>query len=416
MNNIIYNSINKSNFLIYTSTLGLIVYYYIPFFSSLNSFIRIGVTGFLILLFYLGILIKNKKIFIKTILTTLIVFAFSIIQYFSQWADTGIGFAQKTYFSFIIWFPFIQMIFLTSEKNIKISKMITFAAIATCTLTAITTIIGLYIYPFAARELAGARVLDIYYRMNIGGYAFIYTLVFFIPLLMYAYKQSKAYKIIYLLIIIVFYLCILKSQYTTATIMSLLMLPLILKKNINIRNLFGMMTIFILFFWFYKEKMGIFILNHSNVFSNYGLAFLEYRFNQIGNSLIYSELIGGAYNRGELYWKSINAFMHYPLTGVWVYPSSTYNIGGHSSIFDLLGSAGLIGGLFFLIIIYVYIKRKKIFLKGYLLDKYITLLSLIILIFACINTVFSSSLSMLFFVVSYNFYFFEIERKSFNSI
>ena len=125
------------------------------------------------------------------------------------------------------------MVYLTTEKNILLSRMIVLTAIATCTITSITTIIGLNIYPHAARDLAGANVLDVYYRKNIGGYGFIYTLVLFIPILLYAYKNMtfSFLKICFSIIIFLFYICIFKSQYTIAAILSLCMLIFLRKKT-----------------------------------------------------------------------------------------------------------------------------------------------------------------------------------------
>ena len=105
--------------------------------------------------------------------------------------------------------------------------------------------------------------------------------------------------------------------------------------------------------------IGRFLLIHTYLFSRAGLDFLGYRMTQIANSLLQSGLEGGASIRGKLYLDSINAFFHNPIIGVGLFSSSQFSIGWHSSLLDLLGSTGVVGGSLFAIFHISVCKKKK---------------------------------------------------------
>ena len=94
------------------------------------------------------------------------------------------------FFNGIIVFVPVLISYYASEftDNRFKSNYLQFAAIL-FGITSITTIIGLEIFPGACRELAsGTAVYDTerYTRINIGGFEFIYSLVLFIPVVIWS--------------------------------------------------------------------------------------------------------------------------------------------------------------------------------------------------------------------------------------
>ena len=153
--------------------------------------------------------------------------------------------------------PFMVAVYIMKSHNDMI-KPVSIIIIAAALITAVTTTIGLYIYPDAARFLAtDFETTNEFYllveRMNIGGYDTVYTLVLLYPLVIYAFKRKKINIVTAVVITFIILLCILRSQYTIALLLFMVTsLLFFTKKNLTAKRVWimlGAAAVMILILW-----------------------------------------------------------------------------------------------------------------------------------------------------------------------
>ena len=143
-------------------------------------------------------------------------------------------------------------VYLIRRQNFKRIKRILFCALLCYIITAITTYVGSILFPGVARHMSNGRFADensdlmtLYYSYNIGTFTFIYSLVIIFPLLIYIYrKYTNGVKFISLLSIISIIIVIVKTEYTTAILMTISsFLLFILPKKFNASQLWRMLIL-----------------------------------------------------------------------------------------------------------------------------------------------------------------------------
>ena len=133
----------------------------------------------------------------------------------------------KFYYYFLSFFP-VLMFWFDSENSPSYLRTLTNLALIMLVVTIYTTLVGLDKYPMASRLLAGAVSMDqkeLFTSLNIGGYTFGYSLVFLIPVLVFASKNSLSLKKVFsiLLIFMIVYLNY-KTMLITALIFCIILL------------------------------------------------------------------------------------------------------------------------------------------------------------------------------------------------
>jgi len=387
------------------SILLLIIYFCFPIMNSFSNIFRVGYTSICISVFYLTVLMKNTKLFMKILNTTILIFVFITLSYFAQWAEKT-TFFQQIYFLFLFWVPFIMMLYIVETNDRKLYKAIIITTIVSLALTSITTIRGITLYPFASRYLATGQSelynLDMYRRINIGGYDFIYGLVLMIPVLIYLIHWDKRHRIIYFSIIALYTVCIIKSQYTIAVLMVIISLALLFIKRINFKTVSVILLALITIFLIFQMDIAAIFFNMARMIGKNGYIMLSKRLTEIADSISQSGAIGGL-SRYNLYGKSIQAFIYNPILGTLINPISNYTPGGHSSLLDTLGFLGLLGMGFIIYFCSLFYKKVKENFSKHNVYSYVKYLMLATVILATLNTIFSSVLiSIVLFVVSYS--------------
>lgn len=211
-------------------------------------------------------------------------------------------------------------------------------------ITCITTMIGHEQYPMASRELASGSAIydtDIYLRMNIGGYDFIYGLVLLIPLFWWMRNRetSRFRKIVYTVALVLDVLCIYSSQYTIALICVVVTFLMIwmLKNRKNASIATAILIVFLL-------CNGLDLL--SQLFrwasQHIGMDYVSDRLMQVSQLLGGHSINTGTSDKRIMHYKEqLATFSHAPLFGKNIFDFTRSAVSGHSLILDIMGAGGV---------------------------------------------------------------------------
>lgn len=413
-NNHIVKRRTDSELLIYISTIMMFLFTLLPISIAMPKAFRLFFSGAMMFFFFLGILMKRDKMIINMFGITVLIVFFNLIVYYSQWSNY-INLYSKSYWLFIFWFPYVQALYYIKFADASILRKLLKLFIALLVITSITTIIGSFRFDDVSRILASSSASKIYNWYNIGGYGFIYSLVLAIPGIIYIYHESKNKK--YLIVLALFYFCIIRGEYTIALLLSLPSLILLISWKKSVKRLVQIGVISILFFQLFRYQFAKIILALSHFFSRLNVNFLDYRLMQLYNSIILGEMKGGLNVRANLYEMSFNSFIENPIAGNLFTTSSTGAIGGHSEILDLLGGAGLLGVSIFSLLIFLHILTINKALRGTKLKSYTLYIMALFIIIGFVNTLFvTTEISVITFFSFILFSYkerFRIDKKSY---
>ena len=259
-------------------------------------------------------------------------------------------YSRLIYFVGIIYFVFILDVF-KYLKDYKGLALISFVALIVFLITAITTINGLNQFPYASRLLAGGlrasmgeaealQWINLYKRIGIGGYDYIYGIAILFPVIVCFFKKkwkNKKINIFYGILTIVLYYTVLKSGYATALIVTTFsgLVALFYNKNVNIFFIVSIVMVIIGLFISTSifSDLTIFI---ANLFETGTL--LNRKTLEIHDALFENTIRGSVGSRVDLFGISLSSFLSNPLIG----GGKTANLGGHAIWLDLLGTYGIL--------------------------------------------------------------------------
>ncbi len=341
---------NKVASLIYVSIVLYILAMFLPVLQAQGKVFNIIIFASFSC-YFIGILFK-KTISIYTIATIALITLFDYLIYKTQWMHYT-TLINKMLLLYEFWFPVFFSLELFPNKsvynhdNLKILLRI---FLIVYSITCITTIIGNIKYSIPSRYLATSDIeatLAYKYRSeNIGGFGFCYISLFVTPLLICLYKQTK--RRILAIPMLLSYICVFCSQYLILILILGIMTVLVAFEKMDIKKkilfILGIIVIF-----------SFAALNLDNVFiwlisTTRNQETLQRRIQEIYyvTKMNSTSTFSDVYLRQEVYRKSWILFLDNPLIGGWF----NSNIGGHSEILDLMGSMGLFGILFLLIILW----------------------------------------------------------------
>lgn len=268
-----------------------------------------------------------------------------------EWGYSSLNELAPILFGYII-------VYRMNWKNQKFFSIILIAALA---VTAITTTIGLQIYPDAARYLATVASSDdpefiLLNMFNIGGYEFIYSIVLAYPLLIYAYKIKKIPRIVMILSALFMLFFVISAGYTTALLLFLISsLFFFFNKNISPRFVIVLLICILLFAVIFFPLFSLLFKFLSDHISNEAIS---ERLLVLANGREGFEQTDD--KRLDLYWMSISSFLKYPLFG----SIFTKNVktGGHSFLLDAIAHYGILG---ITLLVWMYRKMYRIFYRPY---------------------------------------------------
>lgn len=143
----------------------------------------------LIALSFLGIIIE-QKLSTRNLLRLATSYLAAIMLTFYIWYFVRRAYPSPLLYvanGIIVWYPVVFSRYLLIKNDAVYNKKVLFFVIVCLLITGVTTIAGQLWYPMAARLLAGGGVrseLEVYSRMNIGGYSYVYGAVLSAPYLM----------------------------------------------------------------------------------------------------------------------------------------------------------------------------------------------------------------------------------------
>lgn len=281
-------------------------------------------------------------------------------------------------------------------------KKLAVAVLIMLVITGITTFAGLIVYPELARDLAAFsndNIIAISTNYNIGGYDTVYCIVLAIPLycLTVEKKITTGIKKIFEIFIFIFSLVfIIKTQYTTAMLLGIVSCGMIIViRKFDLKRLGILALVGLVILGAYKGEISDGLKKASN---NIESQSISQRLDELAKALDGGKVTGEDMTaRGNAYGKSIEAFSRHPFLGTWI-SSDDIELGGHSTVLDLIAGVGLPG---FLLILYTFFYIEKLMLnriENEITRKYVGIFLVVYIILAVVNPIISGTFFSVLFI------------------
>lgn len=257
--------------------------------------------------------------------------------------------------------PSLTVLYIINNKDFKLCKSLCVCLYLSFLITTITTITGNMVFPHASRMMAtgmadNPELLYQYYRYNIGGFDFVYSVALLIPIMIYVIKNNREYRYPLLVLVFTSIYSIYVSEYTTALLISLLGLSCFFMSSVitrrHLKLYFIVIAVFALFFYTVIPV----ILNA--VADMLGSDDIAVRLHDISDMILGKELDKGSdiATRQNIYMDSFMGFLENPIVGI------QENRGGHSFVLGVLCYWGMFG---FLMLYFLLRNLNKIFFKPF---------------------------------------------------
>lgn len=366
----------------------------VPFFQ-----VRVGVL-FLLLAFMAWLITTDLKWLINNLYLNLIFIMIFFVTFIPFLLVGELRYGEAGANAILISFPqffigiFINHYYMFYKKDYKTLGKIAFYFILFYTIGSLQTYFGLLIYPMASRQLATglSAFSELYGRMGIGGFGFVYSGTFLLVAIVYTFiwkrnLLSLKYNILMIASMIVVFLMIFKASYATSLIIIFCGILLILL----IRNKYSLMSMFLITMmsipFMPRHVIADVLLGIANF--NGGNSILKEKFTDLASIFLASSVDSQAGNRIDLYVSSLKVFLENPLFGIYG-PFGDQNarlVGGHSGWLDLLAYYGLFTGIPLLIAFYANYKLQYSLFKKSKFHVYITIVYFLIFVFGLINPI-----------------------------
>lgn len=393
-----------------TLTLSIILYFIamcLPIVSANGGVFNIMMFA-CVILFALSIMLQR----VVTVYFLGLIISITILNYLiyiTQWSDYT-SLSNKMLMLYEFWLPVLMCVRIFSYREIRQNlnkKALINIFLVLYTVSCVTTIIGNLKYNIPSRYLATSTIeenMAYRYRMeNIGGFGFCYLSLFVTPLLLYALKRKQSK--LYLIPLILSYVCAIESEYVILIgLLGIVTVWTLLDKLHNDKIILILIVELICIVVIVMNLDGIFhfFLNitssYESIYRRINEIYIMYQTGTVG-------VTSDVFLRGDVYGRSWKLFLANPLIGSW----GVSEVGGHSEILDLLGSAGLLAYVFVFMIIWCV--RKDLYEATNSLSRfgknYIKINVAMFVILALLNPIFSSRelgmfLLLLFLFVTYS--------------
>lgn len=383
--------------IIFLLSLIVMSYYFLPITASvLTASMMLGVLGILYFMIFINSNWKSRKeVFGYLLLICSLGIVFCVREYYKE----GI---IGVYSILLVFSPIFLVFFLFNKEKYEMLKKLAVAVLLMLVITGITTFTGLTVYPELARDLAAFsndNIIGISTRYNIGGYDIVYCVVLAIPLYCLVIEKKVTTgikKFLEIFIFIISLIFIVKTQYTTAMLLEIVsfgMIILIRKfdlKRLGILALLGLIILSV-----YKGEISNGLIKASYSIESQSIS---QRLEELAKALDGGKVTGeDMTERGNAYGKSIEAFLEHPVLGTWI-SSDNIELGGHSTVLDLMAGVGLPG---FLLILYTFLYIEKLMLSRVekeITRKYVGIFLVVYIILAVVNPIISGTFFSVLFI------------------
>ena len=383
--------------IIFLLSLIVMLYYFLPITASvLTASMMLGVLGILYFMIFINSNWKSRKeVFGYLLLICSLGIVFCVREYYKE----GI---IGVYSILLVFFPIFLAFFLFNKEKYEMLKKLAVAVLLMLVITGITTFAGLIVYPELARDLAAFsndNIIGISTRYNIGGYDIVYCVVLAIPLYCLVIEKKVTAgikKFLEILIFIISLIFIVKTQYTTAMLLGIVSCGMIIViRKFDIKRLGVLALLGLVILSVYKGEISNGLIKASY---NIESQSISQRLEELSKSLDGGKVTGeDMTERGNAYGKSIEAFSEHPILGTWI-SSDNIELGGHSTILDLMAGVGLPG---FLLILYTFFYIEKLLLsrvENEITRKYVGIFLVIYTILAIANPIISGTFFCVLFI------------------
>ncbi len=276
------------------------------------------------------------------------------------------------YLHYITW-PLL-FVCVTSRYNVKEIKHLLLFIIVICIIGDILSLIQLNINPDISRLLSGGQLRDEkiqYYKLGVGGYGYVFAMSFIMYGVIRWLKNSKSRieKIYLTIFVIVNLLFIIYASYTTAIVISIVLIAMASASNIQKGYKTAIIIITILAFVAFINPMLELCYDIANELE---LEWVARRFEQILSVQDTGDM--SVLKRYALYIISWNTFLQNPILGGTDY-------GAHSQILDTLARYGMLG-----MFLPIFLGYCKSFCSKVLGKSDLNIVFIAFMIFSCIDT------------------------------
>ena len=341
--------------MIWLSCLALIVMNSLPWFQLLPMYniLLFGVALFFIVLLFSCARLKTKKKVVPPLIIVLFIYLFATIG-----NNGGLRNGYLTYSVAL----FLPILYTGINNNVK--KILESAFIFSMPIIAITcvcTIVGCIIYPYASRRADFyTEEGPVLMAQGVGGYSFIYGLIFLVMdcVFLIFSEKKRSIRLLYIVILSLSCITIFLSNFTTAVITLILGVGLLLLVLVRLRKItkgkIRLLVIAAIAFFIVKG----FSFDLSNGEGRISRIFADN--NKSAASAITDEF---SEDRGPLIIESLNGICNSPIFGNALFISYEDNnskfFGHHSFALDSWSLFGLFGVLFIYYMIRPILKRIK---------------------------------------------------------
>lgn len=383
--------------IIFLLSLIVMSYYFLPITATvLTASMMLGVLGILYFMIFINSNWKSRKeVFGYLLLICLVGIVFCVREYYKE----GI---IGVYSVLLVFSPIFLAFFLFNKEKYEMLKKLAVAVLLMLVITGITTFAGLIVYPELARDLAAFsndNIIGISTRYNIGGYDIVYCVVLAIPLYCLVIEKKVTTgikKFLEILIFIISLIFIVKTQYTTAMLLGIVSFGMIiLIRKFDLKRLGILALLGLVFLSVYKGEISNGLIKVSYSIESQSIS---QRLEELAKALDGGKVTGeDMTERGNAYGKSIEAFLEHPVLGTWI-SSDNIELGGHSTVLDLMAGVGLPG---FLLILYTFFYIEKLLLsrvENEITRKYVGIFLVVYIILAVVNPIISGTFFSVLFI------------------
>lgn len=308
---------------------------------------------------------------------------------------------------------FINHYYMYYKKDYNTLGKIALVSLVSFIIGAAQTVLGLRTYPNAARLLANGvtdiAVKDMYSRMGIGGYEFVYAGCFLLVVAMYPLVRSSAAKKTYKFLCAGAFLAagavIATASFTIALLISIMGVALVFFGK-NKKSIILIIVLSLVFFVLFPQTMiADLLIRLARIFA--GNDSVRVRLMDLADNLLSDTLGGYTGGRIDRYGESFIVFLKNPLFGVsGPFGDKTARLRGHSGWLDTLALFGLFTGIPLFAAIYFNIKKHLQFFNNTPYAVFIVITSSMFLLLGIINsTITVFPLGVMYFLIVPTIYF-----------
>lgn len=277
----------------------------------------------------------------------------------------------------------------------RVFRGITFLIVTTCLFFSLRAVA---VFPDALRARASAVVYGHEeYLFGTPSYSVVYSMTLLAPYFLNMFRTSYGIKRwFYLYIVVALSTIIAVSQFATALIILIAeFIYYLIERKAKYKNLIKILviitTIFLIFFSTFLGETLI-------LMSAYIKGAWSEKLVEIGGFLLGQEAIGDLGARSDLYSTSLETFRKSPIVGMLF--GRTGNIGGHSTLLDMLALIGVIGtAIYFILLFNLYKRLRKKMVDGSLKTTLKTITLGFVLLIATKDIVSALAIQYTYFVI-----------------